>query len=68
MYSAIRKRKSVRDAYLDNLLKLGGVNRGEHRQPHQQTPCHDLASPQAVLLNQHQKNVLPSAIRALLAP
>jgi 2-oxoglutarate dehydrogenase E1 component len=29
MYSAIRKRKSVRDAYLDNLLKLGGVNRGE---------------------------------------
>ena len=29
MYSAIRKRKSVRDGYLENLLKLGGVSREE---------------------------------------
>ena len=29
MYEAIRKRKSVREAYLENLLKLGGVTRAE---------------------------------------
>jgi 2-oxoglutarate dehydrogenase E1 component len=29
MYAAIRKRKSVREGYLENLLKLGGVTRAE---------------------------------------
>ncbi len=29
MYAAIRKRKTVREAYLENLLKLGGVSREE---------------------------------------
>jgi 2-oxoglutarate dehydrogenase E1 component len=29
MYAAIRQRKSVREAYLENLLKLGGVQRAE---------------------------------------
>jgi 2-oxoglutarate dehydrogenase E1 component len=29
MYAAIKRRKSVRDSYLDHLLKLGGVNQEE---------------------------------------
>lgn len=29
LYAAIRKRKSIRDEYLDHLLKLGGVSREE---------------------------------------
>jgi 2-oxoglutarate dehydrogenase E1 component len=29
MYAAIRKRKSVREGYLENLLKMGGVTRAE---------------------------------------